>query len=91
MRTIETQQAKQQLDEMIDQVILDVEPTVLRNKKGQEAVLMSLEEFSAWRETVYLLSNPANAAHLLESIKQAESGQGDGFAVVLWVDGGGSG
>ena len=75
MKTIETQQAKQQLDEMIDQVILDVEPTVLRNQKGQEAVLMSLEEFSAWRETVYLLSNPANAAHLLESIKQAESGQ----------------
>ena len=75
MKTIETQEAKQQLDEMIDQVILDVEPTVLRNQKGQEAVLMSLEEFSAWRETVYLLSNPANAAHLLESIKQAESGQ----------------
>jgi antitoxin YefM len=75
MKTIETQQAKQQLDETIDQVILDVEPIVLRNKKGQEAVLMSLEEFSAWRETVYLLSNPANAAHLLESIKQAESGQ----------------
>lgn len=75
MKTIETQQAKQQLDEMIDQVILDVEPTVLRNQKGQEAVLMSLKEFSAWRETVYLLSNPANAVHLLESIKQAESGQ----------------
>lgn len=75
MKTIETQQAKQQLDETIDQVILDVEPIVLRNKKGQEAVLMSLEEFSAWRETVYLLSNPANAAHLLECIKQAESGQ----------------
>ncbi|TAN80873.1 MAG: antitoxin [Phormidium sp. SL48-SHIP] len=75
MKTIETQQAKQQLDEMIDQVIIDVEPTILRNQKGQEAVLMSLEEFSAWRETIYLLSNPANASHLLESIKQAESGQ----------------
>ncbi|OAB58154.1 antitoxin [Phormidium willei BDU 130791] len=75
MKTIETQQAKQQLDEMIDQVIIDVEPTILRNQKGQEAVLMSLEEFSAWRETVYLLSNPAKAAHLLESIQQAESGQ----------------
>ncbi|MEX6780000.1 type II toxin-antitoxin system Phd/YefM family antitoxin [Limnospira fusiformis] len=75
MKTIETQQAKQQLDEMIDQVIIDVEPTILRNQKGQEAVLMSLEEFSAWRETIYLLSNPANVSHLLESIKQAESGQ----------------
>ncbi|CAD5923905.1 Antitoxin YefM [Planktothrix agardhii] len=29
----------------------------------------------SWQETLYLLSNPANAEHLLESIKQAESGK----------------
>ncbi|KEI66374.1 hypothetical protein A19Y_1303 [Planktothrix agardhii NIVA-CYA 126/8] len=36
---------------------------------------MSLDEFNSWQETLYLLSNPANAEHLLESIKQAESGK----------------
>ncbi len=35
---------------------------------------MSLEEFNSWQETLYLLSNPANAEHLMESIKQAKSG-----------------
>ena len=74
MKAITSNQAKQQLDELIDRVILDVEPTILCNDQGKQAVLMSLDEFNSWQETIYLLSNPANAEHLLESIKQAKSG-----------------
>jgi antitoxin YefM len=74
MKAITSNQAKQQLDELIDRVILDVEPTIVCNDQGQQAVLMSLDEFNSWQETVYLLSNPANAEHLIESIKQAKSG-----------------
>ncbi len=36
---------------------------------------MSLDEFTAWQETLYLLSNPANAAHLLSSIQSAQAVQ----------------
>lgn len=36
---------------------------------------MSLNEFNSWQETLYLLSNPANAEHLQESIRQANLGQ----------------
>ncbi|WP_199248612.1 type II toxin-antitoxin system Phd/YefM family antitoxin [[Phormidium] sp. ETS-05] len=75
MKAITSNQAKQQLDEIIEQVILDVEPTILCSDRGQQAVLMSLDEFNSWQETIYLLSNPANAEHLLESIKQAKSGK----------------
>ena len=75
MKAITSNQAKQQLDEIIDRVILDVEPTILCSDRGKQAVLMSLDEFNSWQETLYLLSNPANAEHLLESIKQAKSGQ----------------
>jgi antitoxin YefM len=74
MRAITSNQAKEQLDELIDQVILDVEPTIVCNDQGQQAVLMSLDEFNSWQETLYLLSNPANAEHLMESIQQAKSG-----------------
>ncbi len=74
MKAVTSNQAKQQLDELIDRVILDVEPTIVCNDKGQQAVLMSLDEFSSWQETLYLLSNPVNAEHLMESIKQAKSG-----------------
>ena len=75
MKAITSNQAKQQLDELIDQVILDVEPTILCNDQGKQAVLMSLDEFNSWQETLYLLSNPANAEHLLKSIQQANSGK----------------
>ncbi len=68
-------QAKQQLDELIDRVILDAEPTILCNEQGKQAVLMSLDEFNSWQETLYLLSNPANAEHLRKSIEQANSGK----------------
>ena len=75
MDAMTTQQAGQDLDALIERVITDVQPTILCNDKGNRAVLMSLDEFTAWQETLYLLSNPANAAHLLNSIQSAQAGQ----------------
>ncbi|MEB3828365.1 type II toxin-antitoxin system Phd/YefM family antitoxin [Phormidium sp. CCY1219] len=75
MKAINSKQAKQQLDEIIDRVILDVEPAILSNEQGRQAVLMSLDEFNSWQETLYLLSNPANAEHLLKSLEQAKQGR----------------
>ena len=66
-------QAKQQLDELIDRVIFDAEPIILCNEQGKQAVLISLNEFNSWQETLYLLSNPANAEHLRRSIAQVNS------------------
>ena len=75
MEAMTSNQAKQQLDELIDRVILDAEPTILCNEQGKQAVLMSLDEFNSWQETLYLFSNPANAEHLRKSIEQANSGK----------------
>lgn len=75
MEAMTSNQAKQQLDELINRVILDAEPTILFNEQGKQAVLMSLDEFNSWQETLYLLSNPANAEHLRKSIAQANSGK----------------
>ena len=74
MDAITTQQASQDLDNLVDRVIADVEPTTICNNKGNKAILISLEEFSSWQETLYLLSNPVNAKHLLASIQSAKAG-----------------
>lgn len=43
--------------------------------KIQTAVLISLDDFNAYEETAYLMSNPANEAHLMKSIAQAKAGK----------------
>ena len=59
MKAITSKEARQKLDEIIDRVSLDVEPTILCSDRGTQAVLMSLDEFNSWQETLYLLSSYA--------------------------------
>ncbi len=56
-------------------VISDRNPTVITQQDSEPAVLISLKDFNAYEETAYLLSSPANAQHLQESITQAKSGR----------------
>lgn len=68
-------EAKKNLDRLIEQVNADAEPTIICGDQGQKAVLLSLEEFNAWQETLYLLSNPVNAEHLRQSIAEVKTGK----------------
>jgi antitoxin YefM len=49
-------------------------PLFVTRSKGKAFVVMSEEEYESMAETLHLLSNPVNAAHLRESIAQAEAG-----------------
>jgi len=75
MDAVTVNHATQNLNHLISNVISNVEPTIICNDNGERALLMPLDEFNSWQETLYLLSNPANAEHLLESIAQAKMGK----------------
>jgi len=75
MTVISVTEAKENLEKVIERVMADAEPAVLRTDSGDEVVLLSMNEFNSWNETVYLLSSPANAANLRKSIAEAEAGQ----------------
>ena len=75
MNAVTITEAKANLEQIIEQVIADVEPTIISTDTGQQIVLLPLEEFNAWRETLYLLSNPFNAEHLHQSIMEAKTGK----------------
>lgn len=75
MNAVTAKQARQNMSRLIKQVITDAEPTIICSDNGDRAVLLSLDEFNSWRETHYLLSNPANAEHLRKSMAQARRGE----------------
>jgi antitoxin YefM len=75
MRTISFSDARNQLKQVIDQAVEDADVTVITRRDAPDAVVMSLETFNSWQETVYLLKTPANAAHLAKSIKQLRAGK----------------
>jgi antitoxin YefM len=59
----------------MDAVVDGRVPLVVTRQGGKgNVVMLSEEEFAGWQETVHRLSNPRNAARLLESIQQADAG-----------------
>ena len=75
MNAVTLADAKENLERLIEQVLADAEPAILCTEKGEKVVLVSLDEFNSWKETLYLLSNSANAAHLRQSIAEAQAGK----------------
>jgi len=75
MRIISFSEARNNLKQVIDQVVDDADVAVISRRDSPDAVVMSLETFNSWMETVHLLKTPANAAHLDKSIQQLRKGK----------------
>ena len=75
MQAVTLKDAKRNLPRLVEQVLADAEPRIVVTDKGEQVVLMPLDEFNSWKETLYLLASPANAAHLRRSVAEVESGQ----------------
>ena len=73
MRFVNFSEARNSLGTVIDQVVEDADVTVISRRGAPDAVVMSFDYYSSLLETVYLLSSPANAAHLAKSVAQAKS------------------
>ena len=75
MNAVTLNNARRDLDRLIQRTVADAEPTIICNDAGEKVVLLSLDEYNSWEETLYLLSNPANSEHLRQSISEARSGK----------------
>lgn len=75
MHAVTVKEAQQNLGKLIERVVADVEPTIVIGDEGDRIVLVPLDEFNAWQETLYLLSNPTNADRLQRSIAQMREGK----------------
>jgi antitoxin YefM len=75
MRVISFSDARSSLKKVIDQVVDDSDVAVISRRDAPDAVLMSLDTFNSWMETVHLLKTPANVARLEKSIQQLRKGK----------------
>lgn len=74
METVALSTFRETLKASLQKVADNHEPMVVKRQRGEDMVVLSLEDFNAMQETLYLLSSAANATHLLRSKQQLEEG-----------------
>lgn len=74
MEAITYTSARQNMAKLMNDVVKNSEIKIITRNSNQSVVMMSLDDYNSWMESCYLLSNPCNAEHLRESIKQANEG-----------------
>ena len=75
MRVVNFSEARNHLKNVLDQVVEDIDYTVISRRDAEDAVVMSLDSFNGLMETVHLLKSSTNASHLAKSIDQYRSGK----------------
>ncbi len=75
MRIIRYSEARTGLKSVLDGVQADADITIITRLDGGDAVVMSMAHYQSMAETLYLLSRPANSAHLAASIAEHKAGK----------------
>ena len=75
MDTMSYSSFRSHLASTLDKVNDDHKPVLITRQNGKPAIVMSLEDFKAYEETVYLMASPKNAARLNQAIAEVEEGK----------------
>ena len=77
MKTASVSSLRRSLASTLDRVVEDHEPVIVTREGGKPSVvILSLEDFTSFEETNYLLKSPANAERLLAAVESLTSGGG---------------
>jgi antitoxin YefM len=76
METVTYSYARENLKAVMDQAVKSRAPVKIFRQRDEGVVLISESEWASMEETLYLLSSPANAKHLLDGVKELDAGQG---------------
>jgi antitoxin YefM len=75
MHTVNFSDARKNFAETMSRVTNNAEPVRVMRRDAPDIVMIDAAEYDAMIETIYLFSNPANAAHINESLAQMERGE----------------
>ena len=75
MDAITYTQARKNFSSVMNQVCDDHAPIIITRQSERPVVMMSLEDYSAMEETMYLLKSPANAQRLYKALEKLKEGK----------------
>ncbi|MFK5926579.1 MAG: type II toxin-antitoxin system prevent-host-death family antitoxin [Desulfuromusa sp.] len=75
MQAIQYSQARNNLRQIINKVCDDYDEVIITTKDEKTAILISYEEYSAMKETMYLLSSKNNRDRLMTSIEEIDTAE----------------
>ena len=75
MRVVNFSDARNNLKSVLDDVSTDADFTIITRRNAEAVVVMSLDNFNRYVETLHLLQSPKNVSHLKQSIDQYRSGK----------------
>jgi antitoxin YefM len=75
MNPVAYTELRQNLARWMDRAVADRAPILVTRQGSPSVVMMSLEEFEGWVETVHLLRSPRNAERLLRAAAEADRGE----------------
>ncbi|QKE29760.1 toxin-antitoxin system, antitoxin component, Phd/YefM family [Arcobacter acticola] len=73
MQAVFYSQARNNLREIINKVCDDFDEYIITTKDEKSVVLISYEEYSSMKETIYLLSSKNNRDRLNDAVEQIEN------------------
>jgi antitoxin YefM len=74
MKTVSYTKARSSLKTTMEEVCDNHTPIVITRQSERSVVIMSLEDFEALEETVYLLKSPKNAQRLKQANEEVKTG-----------------
>lgn len=69
--------ARENLNDVLDQVVENREPVIIRRQGGSDVALIAADELAGLMETAHLLRSPKNAQRLLNAYRDAKAGKGE--------------
>ena len=67
--------AQENLERIAEETIENSDEAIVTLDSGKAVVMIPLEQYSSWKETQYLLSNPVNAERLLKAAADIRAGK----------------
>lgn len=77
MQVVSLSDFRQNLREKLDAVVNDADVIVVNRPNNKNVVVISLDEYNGWQETLHLLSSERNRQRLAAAVTRAEQGQFD--------------